>query len=522
MVSMIRNWRAPLFVAILAVILGWRTLSLPWSLIDDHAHLRVADSMAQAARTGNWAEFFPTVVDAGRARPGYWITWWLPYEAFGLNPLAFHAVRLVQFALAGALAVSLARHSLEQSEWVSLVSGLLFVGSGVHIELWQRLGPQEPLLVISLGGSLWAMQHVAQTIRAGRNPIGWFILAVLCVLAGYTFKETALVMLPISLVVWWATYRDWPSVYSFRWRQWAVAYIVVCGIATLVLGVAVAYAIAHRPPGTYSGFYSLDGISLTARAFSYAFYTWYPYLFLSPILLFVGLKWWRSALYESMRPILLNGWVWVWMTWLLVFYVMQIPWGLPQSYYTLILTFALCPWLALGVMLFVRVIRQSRKKVERLVLVGILAFCISETIIQNAWQMNAYLDWITQRHAADTALVSFLAEHADPAQALWFDADPKHSEVAAAVADQLEFLYNKPCPKSFYLTSQSHLQAGDWVLSYNGALQFRDKLQLIAKVGEPSVQWSIYRWLPLEYLEGSSGASPLSYSRLLLAKPVIR
>jgi hypothetical protein len=497
MIKVVKFWYAPLLIACLAILFGWRTIYLPWALIDDHELIMVGTKLSQAARDGQFESFFRLGgdVEAGRIRPGFWVEWWLWHELFNLDSVSYHTARLGQYAIAGMLSVMLARQTLLGSEWGGFVSGLIFIASGFHIELWQRLRPQEPLLVISFGLSLLAMHQVAVAIQRNRNPMPWFIVAVVCAWVGLTFKETAIVIFPVSLLMWRLTYRDWPSEIRLRWQKWAGGYVAVVFLGVVILGTAIVMSFINRIDLAYSHRYAFDdGPGLMTRIAIYALPILLPYILFLPVYWIVFREWRRANLTQWVTPFLQRGWVWVWMGWFLSFYILQLPWGMPQSYYTLTMIFALCPVSVLGIMLFVQVVKNNPWP-TRGFLMGILGLCAFGALWLNLSVMDDYLDRVTERHFVDLAMVEFLSANASPGESLWFNENHQFSEVAGATADMLEFIHHQPRPYSSYIEPTSKFAVGDWVLSR--VCDFRlpnTRLQPVAQFsGQIGLQWCLFR-----------------------------
>ncbi len=493
----IKFWYSPLLVGCLSILLGWQTIYLPWALIDDHELIIAGTNLSQAAQDGHFETFFRLGGDvaAGRIRPGFWVEWWLWHEFFGLNSVSYHLARLGQYAMAGMLSVVLARQTLLGSEWAGFASGLIFIGSGFHIELWQRLGPQEPLLVISLGLSLLAMQQVAASIQQNRNPAPWFVAATVCAWIGLTFKETAIVIFPVSLLVWRLTYRDWQTELRLRWQKWAGRYVILVFLGTIVLGAAIVLSFINRLDLAYSHRYAFDnGPGFIARLATYALPILLPYILFTPVYWIVFREWKRANLAQWVAPFLQRGWVWVWLGWFLSFYILQLPWGMPQYYYTLTMVFALCPVSVLGIMLFVQVIKNSPWPIKGF-FAGVLTLCALGTLLLNLLVMDDYLDRITERHFVDLAMVEFLSTNANPGESLWVNENRQLSETAEATANMLEFAYHKPRPRSDYIEPTSKLAEGDWVLSRACDFQLPGaRLMPVAQFGEQAdLQWCLFR-----------------------------
>ncbi len=487
-------------VALIALFLAWPTLYFPWSLVDDGLELQATQHLDQSFHSLQLSDLFR--IESDRARPAYWLILWLQYILGGTQAVLHHAFRIVQFIWAGWLAVVLGRESFN-SNLAGALAGILFVTNARGIQLWIRLGPQEPLLIIFLGTSLWLLMHAARAVQTGHRSTLWLISSLVFLSIGYFCKETAIVMLPISGAIWLLIGRRWPSPIRSRWRQITMIYL----IANLILAVSLAglliYTFAHRSANSYSTLYSLSTLIHPAiLAGVYMVWLLTPFMILAPLGVLAITVWRSFNIKATLDKLDTDRWSLIWLTWLICFFIIQLPWNLPQSYYILPMTFSLCLLLGLGLSAILVSLIHSANRQLLPWLVAPLILCFGVTVAYNIYWLYVDMQQRYAEHQTDIELVQFIAKTANPNNQLWFDLPPLGVETAGEVRAHLMLFYGWPHANVDFVTADTHPMSGDLVISLEpGTLRPLDDLphqlhfvpEIEATIGGTARSYRVYR-----------------------------
>ncbi len=188
----IRLWvYFPVLFAILLVIP--RLIFAQFGLLDDGITLQ---NTRQMITSGSLS--VPFDLEAGRFRPVYWIYYTLLSLLARNNPVFYYLGNLLLLAGAVGLLILLVLR-LGGSQRQAWITGLIFCLSGPVIENYYTLSKAEPIQIIFLLLSLLAV------VFACRQSASWeklvhFVIACVAIFSACASKETALVLIPISLL----------------------------------------------------------------------------------------------------------------------------------------------------------------------------------------------------------------------------------------------------------------------------------------------------------------------------------
>jgi hypothetical protein len=333
------RWRTRLGVALPALLalalMVPRIVRADFGLFDDPTSLQVANQISQ----GQWG--LGSDVGFGRFRPMFWLQFAACYLVAGKSPSLYFIGNAVILALT-ALLLALLAQRLTRSSLAALLSGMAYVLGGPVVENAYTLSKPELLqtlfLVAAVLAATWGSRsrwHEALTLGLG---------TILALLACGT-KETAGLLLPISMILWvrawiWraGSRTDQASQLSARGRLVSAAGMAV------VLAVLVARS---TTPGLFAAAgpranFGLDPRVLIGNARAWGDWLARDYLYVVPL----GLAWLLGAAWSHRARdfrILLDCAVWSGM-WLLVY----LPYRFTPEYYLLPLSVGVS--LAVGVL----------------------------------------------------------------------------------------------------------------------------------------------------------------------------
>ena len=314
---------APLALA--TVVMLPRLLSPQFGLLDDGLTLQTGREVA-----GAWSSTLHLIPDTGRFFPAYWLVYSVIVAAVGVRPLAFFAVNLLLLAGLLALLARLVRLG-GGTPRDAAIAAVVFALCGPAIETFYTLSKAEALQVTWIALALLATVAATreprpQTFRRARSA-GFVTVAAVAMLLANATKETALVVVPISLgwlalEWWWMRDRD-------AGVRFACTYAVINVVAAAAFAaLRWSYAPLALAEGWYTRAYTLRADVSGPALFRIAAWLVRDFAFLLPLLAVAVVILARGRV-PSPRPVLYAG---VWMAgWLGVY----VPWPATFEYYLL-------------------------------------------------------------------------------------------------------------------------------------------------------------------------------------------
>jgi len=180
---------SPALVAVLLMLP--RILSAQFGLFDDGRTYTTAHQILD----GVWDMSIDNY--EGRYRPMYWVFYTAPYALFGDHPSGHFAWNAIFLAMTVGILVSFIKR-LHGSDLQAWASGMLFAFSGPVIENYYTLSKGEAIQLFWLRTSLWLWISLGRFQRRWQWAIAVVGIGLALLLANLS-KETALVMIPISL-----------------------------------------------------------------------------------------------------------------------------------------------------------------------------------------------------------------------------------------------------------------------------------------------------------------------------------
>jgi hypothetical protein len=355
-----------LTVCLLAILIMLPRLASPqFGLLDDGNSLRAARLLA----AGHWQL---GDVAVGRSRPLYWLFWSVPYLIAGPSPLAYFVANLLSL-LVLLTCVFMVCRALKMSLFSTWLAAVVFLLAGPVVENFYTLSKGEPLQLILILIALHAALR-GSTSTLSRRPLWpWLTVAILSFLAGIT-KETALVMIPISVAWWGAAKLDRSTnrrVDEAASRTALIGFTVGATFFLIYRAATVGTALFG------SGYTSAFEFSIARVLDSGS--RWLAWLlrdfsFLLPLAV-MPLFWWRLHLKPSRIDIIAGAMIWM-AGWLIVF----LPWLFVTEYYLLPFSLGAAFLAAVLVGDAVAIVRRkTQASVVTLVLLGLAGalFCMN-------------------------------------------------------------------------------------------------------------------------------------------------
>ena len=310
----------PVLVAL--ILIAPRLAEPHFGFFDDASMIRVSERVAD----GDWQAVLES--GGGRARPGHWLYHAALYALAGRNPFWFYVGNtLLLCAAAAALIALVGRLSSDWRE--AWLAGMLFVLSGPVIESAYTLSKPELQQVLWILLALLLARRAEKSTSPPRRILG-IGLAAAAIFAASNTKETAVLLLPISLTwlgLGWILRRLRISVSDKGYL--ADPALVLAGLAGVAAYVALssAYTTADRLQAGYGSGFEFDPERMLATARIWIDWLNRDFLYLAPLTALALLR------FRRFRPRL--GEALQWAIWMGLWVVLYIPWVFSPEYYLL-------------------------------------------------------------------------------------------------------------------------------------------------------------------------------------------
>lgn len=298
-----------------------RLLSSQFGLLDDGMTVSVARQIGD-----EWTTAFRVTKDTGRYFPVYWLFHSLVYLVAGARAFWFFAANTLVFT-AITLGLMWLVVLLGGSRIQAGAAGFVFALSGVAIGTAYTLSKAEPVQLLWIVASLLLICRSA-TARRLWSRAAWVVAASGALLLAYSTKETALVMVPISLG-WAIAGRRLPR--SAGAALWPRAAYFAGSVAATVAFVSLRYAFgpAAISQGTYTKSYQLQWSIIGPSVVEWGAWLARDFVYIAPLLallIVVG----PSSVSPGQRRLMVDAVIWM-IGWVAVF----LPWSSVVEYYLL-------------------------------------------------------------------------------------------------------------------------------------------------------------------------------------------
>jgi hypothetical protein len=301
-----------------------RLLSPQFGLMDDGRSLSVAEGITHGKWDLSWD------LQSGRARPLYWAAFAFWYLLAGGHPFWYFLGSLVVFSLTTIFLIRLVLE-LGGSRQQAFASGLFYVLSAPVIENVYTLSKGENLQLFLLISAVLLAVIAAKDFHKGKRAADVAGMASL-ILAACMVKETALALIPISLV-WWAS--AWVgSRRGLAMCPFAKEITRLIAMASLLGGMLyylarTIYVSAHLTEVGYTSNFDFTVSQILNGLVRWGGWIMRDYLWLIPLLL-VGAAF---LLINRRWP---ASWLWWFaMVWMTAWLGLYLPWYFVVEYYLL-------------------------------------------------------------------------------------------------------------------------------------------------------------------------------------------
>jgi len=295
---------------------------MSWSIIDDPGSLGIGGTFKFRVEGGNIREAL-CLVEPTRFRPLYWLLQWcLPFVLFETSSLGYHALHLFLCVVTVFLIYNLTR-KISGSKIAGFCAASLFSFMPSIGGNWIALGPTEPWIAFFQTGTLLFFLLALDQKNAGRSlhSWGWFAASVSFAIANYFIKETAIVLVGVTLIA---------ALAMFRRAQWRLlcAYVAV---NILSAGFVIPFLVRNLRSGGYASNYRFmdrAGEWVTAaKQYGQPFIQDYGVTLYVSIIALMCLLAYRLVVQRRLD--LITRWQIICLIWFGALFSIQLPW--PQS-----------------------------------------------------------------------------------------------------------------------------------------------------------------------------------------------
>ncbi len=306
-----------------ALIMAPRLIAPRFGLLDDGTTLLIADAYEH-----NPLGVVNIEATRGRFRPVYWLYYIGQYPVWGKAPAGYFFVQLLALIVT-TLILSQIVLQLTHSYSAGFVAGAAFLISGPVIEAYYTLSKPEPPLVLFVAAATLCVFRAMRSVGAQQRAL--VVAASLFTALAYLTKETAVVLLPVSLMF---------ALVGWSRQQLRLTLLAFCTINILC---ALAFVASRFVTGTSavstgsdSSNYVLSGPQLASSATDSVAWLIRDFAFVLPLLI-AALLVTRRQPKRAGATLLLQYGVLLAGAWILI----MLPWRSSFEYYLLPVAFGL-------------------------------------------------------------------------------------------------------------------------------------------------------------------------------------
>lgn len=345
----------PFLIVLVAVLLiGLPSLKMGWALVDDGKSAEISHLLSKSVSEFDFTSFWNNLLepDSGRFRPTYWLYLWVTFLVGGKNVHIHYLFHLVVFILNSWFIYKLV--GLSGYKKAGVLAALFFIFDWRLLENWYRLGPQEPLQIMLLLGSLYFYFVFRKKIKRKLLVYSFVFLAI-----AFFYKETSLAYIAIPLYLFFADAIGKAK----RYLKYDALYLVF----SFFLGVlARGYpSIVYSQKG-YSSLYDISTSMIFNNLENYLVMLRSGYsplleiLFAYFLIVFI-IDTASGGLRKIENKYFFHG---LWLVWFFSFFIIQLPWGFTIGRYLQIALIGLFIFFAINIRGFQEFIIEVMRKKE--------------------------------------------------------------------------------------------------------------------------------------------------------------
>jgi hypothetical protein len=482
----LKGWLFYLPLILCLVLMLPRLISPHFGLFDDGKTIIAAKEM------GKNLSYFTFEAAEGRFRPVYWLYFSSLDWIFGTNPFWFFMGNTVLLVLATWLLMVFTQ-MVTKNRTQTWITGMFFVLSGPIIENFYTLSKGEPLQVILILLSMLSSAWLVQTKTLWKRTL-YVILGLLTAVSALAVKETAIVMIPISLtwllLAWIRGRRVQEKDSKVVWGKLAsgVLFVISSISAGIFLILRRVMINAVMTEGYYTNDYAIQLEPIKASLVRWSGWLLRDFLFLLPLIL-VAILWLIVNKKSTDRGFIIEAIIWMG-GWAAIY----LPWYFMAEYY--MLPFTVGAAILLGAIF--EIVREALTKSQgwfHWVTVGCLAASIvlfGITIFNNA--SNAGIQLVVD--AANAKMLKNLVNIAPQGSYVMVNIQ-EPNEYSNQIPMYINTILERPDIKLDYFRSQPPLSTAHGGTGHNLIITPVVKNQPILTVRMGVVEPTLEIWLSL-------------------------
>lgn len=471
--NIIRNYTNNNIVVILIFIIlfGFPTLFVGWALVDDGKSAQVAYDLTHSLLKFNLSAFLNNLLeyDSGRFRPGYWLYLWITFLIAQNSALWHHFIHLLLFFFSAFLIYLLGEKSTKKG-FVGVLAAILFIIDWQVLENWYRLGPQEPIVIPFLLGSLLLFLKSREVFK-----ISFFIYSTLLLVFSFFIKETNIAFIGVPLFIFAI------DLILRKNRQilvWDGIYLLSTFLAAILVRLLATIIYSG---GDYTNYYQIDLVSLKINALSYITMLRTGY---SPLLeILIGTFLLRFLFYFKKegfsRTFEYFYWQFLFLSWFISFFVIQLPWGFTIGRYLQVSLVGLFLFLSFEFSYVYRILKSLldvpliKKRQDLLLLLRMFNFSLFlvfiTVIFYQCFMSYIYINYVTEVTNFNEKVIKEIATHAPKDGRVFLNVESRgepNLELFMEIGWHLKYVFDRPDIRYSYIpTTDYKPQRGDLIVN---------------------------------------------------------
>jgi len=438
------------FPLIFALCIGFPTLQLPYTLINDGIVIEDYRKFNINIKYGNWSSIIKQICDKknGRFIPAYHLINYASLGLFGESVKAQRFIHLVRFAIIFLCLYTLI-YKITERKYIGMFSILPFAFCSLIYEKWFRIGAPEASIVALLSISFLTF-YLCKHEKIVLHRL-FFLVSLACLPFIYFLKEITVAIIPsIVILALLLLYFKKEAVLRRRTLIYSSSHLLIC-ISFFSIRYLAGYSIES---GSYSSHYQLSqnsalvfkNVAFYCRSFydTYSLFVLLPFLLWGYYLVIYVLNGRMKRLADKEVDIF------IWSTVAVVFFTSMIgiylPWKNASPVYLFPAVFGFSVLFALTINLLVDSLSELRsggilRLVGRCALVFLGIGFLVEVVLLNSINMFNLAQYHRVRDFLDRETIAYLAKITPPGGRVWTTISPP--EPLYEAQKHLEIFYGR-------------------------------------------------------------------------------
>lgn len=375
-------------VSFVATLISVPGLFINWSFVDDGVTVMISQKINDAIfHQGNLLSLLSLIIEPenGRVRPFYWLLQWFFWLISENSAFLRHLYLLLMVLSISVISAWLVYRTIKNKLVAFFALSVWLINSG-NSENWYRLGPQEiPLMLLLLSSLALLLYSVDFFESSGKKRQSYFLLSLPLIPMAFYTKEIGMgyfgvIVLTVCILM---------VLKPFKHMNWARIwiYVVVALLSSVSVVLSLIY-VSSLKSGTYSAFYSIsqsDVVSGFKTYFTSLVGSIYPLSYIGIFGLLIWLFFYKKKKTEFF-------WIFFWVTWTVVFLMIQIPWGIPLPRYLLLASFGASVVIVVGIHKLVNFVRLNFSPKIYLLFILSLVIISARYVLYQSQDIYNYLE----------------------------------------------------------------------------------------------------------------------------------